>query len=288
MIEAGRFHISGPRGTAASPSITALPCSFLTPLINGVIGGPRRWDYVGDASEVEGRSHRLPAPGFAGRGPVCVELPAPRPHGHPADLDSRAVPHPTLLFVPGAASPASKDERSSRRQGEVTDDLARRHPHRHGGIFPDDLREAVAGRCSHGLWRRWRSANCPFAFVMRQGQVRDTGGPARPATGQRQGKGAAQRTMSRAALRPSPHRRLERIARRRGRMRPPSSPPGKTPGREPLSGFRPRAASYQVGSVGCGQRYGAGRSASITKAQRWWSSTVTAPRLMKLRHARHP
>ena len=93
---------------------TGVPCSFLTPLINGVIAAPGL-AYVGAASEGEAVAIAAGA-WLAGRqdGGDVPEL-RPRQRGQSADLAERAVPHPDPAGDDLARpSPASRTSRSTR------------------------------------------------------------------------------------------------------------------------------------------------------------------------------
>src|SRR5260370_29098064 len=91
MIDAGEF--IGAARAAGLDFYTGVPCSFLTPLINGVIGGAKGaggLDYVGAASEGEAVAIASGA-----------RLPRPRTRGMcPNSRPRNAVNPPTSLNVP--------------------------------------------------------------------------------------------------------------------------------------------------------------------------------------------
>src|SRR5438445_7234741 len=124
MIEAGEF--IGAARAAGLDFYTGVPCSFLTPLINGVIGGAKGQgglDYVGAASEGEAVAIASGA-WLAGRQTVVMCQNSGL--GNMVNpLTSLNAPFriPTLLIVTWRGEPGLKDEPQHDVMGEITDDL---------------------------------------------------------------------------------------------------------------------------------------------------------------------
>jgi len=124
MIEAGDFIAAARRG--GLDFYTGVPCSFLTPLINGVIGGAKGaggLDYVGAASEGEAVAIASGA-WLAGRQTVVMCQNSGL--GNAVNpLTSLNVPFriPTLLIVTWRGEPGLKDEPQHDVMGEITDGL---------------------------------------------------------------------------------------------------------------------------------------------------------------------
>jgi phosphonopyruvate decarboxylase len=161
---------------------TGVPCSFLTPLINGVIGGTGLC-YVGAASEGEAVAIAAGA-WLAGR--RTVVLCQNSGLGNAVNpLTSLNAPFriPTLLVTTWRGRPGIKDEPQHALMGEITHGLLDliRIGHRPFPTTPDDLTAALDHACAE-----MDRLDLPFAFVMAEDSVepetlRQTPPPARPA-----------------------------------------------------------------------------------------------------------
>jgi len=181
MIEAGAF-IDAAR-EAGFDFYTGVPCSFLTPLINGVIGGakgPGGLDYVGAASEGEAVAIASGA-WLAGRQTVVMCQNSGLGNAvNPLTSLNAPFRIPTLLIVTWRGEPGLKDEPQHDLMGEITDDLLDVIRIGHAA-FPTeaiDIAPTLA-RASAAMAQR----DLPFALVMPKGSVRDAGlsqPPARP------------------------------------------------------------------------------------------------------------
>lgn len=248
MIEADEF-IDAARARGID-FYTGVPCSFLTPLINGVIGAAGL-DYVGASSEGEAVAIASGA-WLAGRKTVVMCQNSGLGNAiNP--LTSLNVPFriPTLLIVTWRGEPGLKDEPQHDLMGEITGGMLDVIRIGHAA-FPREAREIgpALDRATGEMARR----DLPFAFVMAKGSVRDVG-------------------LSQAPARPKPPGR--RHDHREGGARPPRiavlerllagvpdaagivATTGKT-GRELFTlSDRPQHL-YQVGSMGCASSMGLG------------------------------
>jgi phosphonopyruvate decarboxylase len=150
---------------------TGVPCSFLTPLINRVIGA-KGLSYVGAASEGEAVGIAAGA-WLAGRQSVVMCQNSGL--GNTVNpLTSLNFPFriPTLMVVTWRGQPGIKDEPQHELMGLVTASLLDtiRVPHAafpaEPGQVPPALDQAFAAMTSGEL---------PYAFIMPQGSVRDDG-----------------------------------------------------------------------------------------------------------------
>ena len=106
-----RFHRRR-RARAGFDFYTGVPCSFLTPLINGVLSA-RALDYVGAASEGEAVAIASGA-WLAGRKTVVMCQNSGLGNAvNPLTSLNTPFRIPTLLVTTGAASPASPTSRST-------------------------------------------------------------------------------------------------------------------------------------------------------------------------------
>jgi phosphonopyruvate decarboxylase len=248
MIEAADFiDAARDRGFAF---YTGVPCSFLTPLINGVIGA-KGLDYVGAASEGEAVAIASGA-WLAGRQTVVMCQNSGL--GNMVNpLTSLNAPFriPTLLIVTWRGEPGLKDEPQHDVMGEVTDDLLDVIRIDHAG-FPDDAREIapVLARAVAAMAER----EMPFAFVMRKGSVRDTPLDQPPASAKPPGR---RNDHVAGGARPSRIAVLERMLGGVPDSAAIVATTGKT-GRELFTlADRPQHL-YQVGSMGCASGMGLG------------------------------
>src|SRR6185437_5545397 len=173
MIEAGAF-IDAARD-AGFDFYTGVPCSFLTPLINGVIGGAKGsggLDYVGAASEGEAVAIASGA-WLAGRQTVVMCQNSGLGNAvNPLTSLNAPFRIPTLLIVTWRGEPGLKDEPQHDLMGEITDGLLDVIRIGHAA-FPTEatdiaptLARAVGAMAERDL---------PFALVMPKGSVRDAG-----------------------------------------------------------------------------------------------------------------
>jgi phosphonopyruvate decarboxylase len=169
MISADEF--LGPARERGFDFYAGVPCSFLTPLINRVIGDDRL-DYVGAASEGEAVAIASGA-WLAGRQTVVICQNSGL--GNAVNpLTSLNVPFriPTLLVVTWRGQPGLKDEPQHVLMGEITGALLDviRVPH---APFPDESASVVPAldRAAADM----ASRELPYAFIMAQGSVRDDG-----------------------------------------------------------------------------------------------------------------
>jgi phosphonopyruvate decarboxylase len=148
-----------------------VPCSFLTPIINRVIGDPRL-EYVGATSEGEAVAIASGA-WLAGRKTVVMCQNSGL--GNAVNpLTSLSFPFriPTLLVVTWRGQPGIHDEPQHELMGQITGRLLEtmRVPHR---VFPDTV-DAVPPALDEAEEKMARS-ELPFAFVMAKDAVRDDG-----------------------------------------------------------------------------------------------------------------
>src|SRR6266436_2780798 len=121
MIDAGEF--IGAARAAGLDFYTGVPCSFLTPLINGVIGGAKGaggLDYVGAASEGEAVAIASGA-WLAGRQTVVMCQNSGLGNAvNPLTSLNAPFRIPTLLIVTWRGEPGLKDEPQHVLMGEIT------------------------------------------------------------------------------------------------------------------------------------------------------------------------
>ena len=230
---------------------TGVPCSFLTPLINRVIGSPNL-DYVGAASEGEAVGIAAGA-WLAGRRTVVMCQNSGL--GNAVNpLTSLNFPFriPTLLVVTWRGQPGIADEPQHELMGQITGDVldvirVQR------AAFPDEVVDVspALDRAEAEMADR----ELPYAFIMAQGSVRDDGleqtPPACRAAGSRL-------ELSEGALAlPSRVAALERVLA----VAPPEAAivatTGKT-GRELFTLADREQHLYLVGSMGCASGVGLG------------------------------
>jgi phosphonopyruvate decarboxylase len=165
MITADEF--LGPARERGLDFFTGVPCSFLTPLINGVIGDPNI-DYVGAASEGEAVAISAGA-WLAGRNPVVMCQNSGL--GNAVNpLTSLNFPFriPTLLIVTWRGQPGLNDEPQHELMGHITGSLLdllmvphRPFPRAADKVAPA-LDDALAEMARTGL---------PYAFILDKGAV---------------------------------------------------------------------------------------------------------------------
>jgi phosphonopyruvate decarboxylase len=148
---------------------TGVPCSFLTPLINGVLGSAGL-DYVGAASEGEAVAIAAGA-WLAGR--QTVVLCQNSGLGNAVNpLTSLNAPFriPTLLIVTWRGQPGLADEPQHKVMGEITQNLLStiRVAHAPFPTTPEELSAAMGSAAEHMF-----GADRVYALVMAKGSLRD-------------------------------------------------------------------------------------------------------------------
>lgn len=255
MIEAGSFLAAArSRGLAFC---TGVPCSFLTPFINRVIGDPAM-AYVGAASEGEAVAIAAGA-WLAGRETAVICQNSGLGNAvNPLTSLNHPFRIPTLLIVTWRAGPGLKDEPQHEVMGAITPQLLDviRIPHQ---PFPDEdgLIEPALDQAFVTMGR-----TClPFAFIMRRGDVRSEGlNQPEPV---RFGRGETL-DLRRGAERPLRVRVLERVLADLPEAAAVIATTGKC-GRELFTlADRPQHL-YQVGSMGCAGAMGLGVAMNVRR-----------------------
>ena len=150
---------------------TGVPCSFLTPLINGVISD-RTTRYVGAA--IEGEAVAIAAGAWlAGRGPVVMCQNSGLGNTiNPLTSLNWPFRIPTLLIVTWRGQPGLKDEPQHELMGQVMarllDDIDIGHR-----LFP--RREAEVGPALQAAGAKMAERDLPYAFIMEKGSVAEAG-----------------------------------------------------------------------------------------------------------------
>ena len=149
---------------------TGVPCSFLTPLINGAISS-RMTNYVGAASEGEAVAIASGA-WLAGRQTVVMCQNSGLGNAvNPLTSLNAPFRIPTLLVVTWRGQPGLKDEPQHEVMGEITASLLDVIGVEHAD-FPDASElEATLDRAHAVCTKESR----PFALIMKKGSVRDDG-----------------------------------------------------------------------------------------------------------------
>ena len=150
---------------------TGVPCSFLTPLINGVLSNTAV-DYVGAASEGEAVAIAAGA-WLAGRNTVVMCQNSGLGNAvNPLTSLNAPFRIPTLLITTWRGQPGTHDEPQHEVMGRITQNLLsvieieqEAFP-KEAALLPAALGRSVDRMARTGL---------PFAFVMEQGSVRDDG-----------------------------------------------------------------------------------------------------------------
>jgi phosphonopyruvate decarboxylase len=153
-----------------------VPCSFLTPLINGVLSR-KALAYVGAASEGEAVAIAAGA-WLAGRKTVVMCQNSGLGNAvNPLTSLNAPFRIPTLLITTWRGQPGIGDEPQHKLMGQITQKLLSVIEVEHepfpttAEALPAAMRRAVA---------RMAQSELPFAFVMEQGSVRDDGLEAAP------------------------------------------------------------------------------------------------------------
>jgi len=248
MIEADAF--LQPARAKGFDFYTGVPCSFLTPIINRVIGGPD-YGYVAAASEGEAVAIAAGA-WLAGRGSVVMMQNSGL--GNAVNpLTSLNFPFriPALMIVTWRGGPGLKDEPQHELMGQITPQLldVMRIPN---AGFPGDP-AAVEGSLAEAGAEMDRTG-LPFAYVMEKGTIApealDAGPSPAPAKARQTDRRAGGPVPTRYAL-------LERLLGALPDEAAVIATTGKT-GRELFTiADRPQHL-YQVGSMGCAAGMGLG------------------------------
>src|SRR5262245_25678908 len=169
MISAAEFFAAAARH--GFDFYTGVPCSLLTPLINGVLSRPAL-TYIGATSE--GEAAAIAAGGWlAGRSTVVMCQNSGLGNAvNPLTSLNAPFRIPTLLVTTWRGQPGIGDEPQHQVMGEITHRLLSVIGFEHEAVpkTPQEL-PAALGRAS-----AWMAEHeLPFAFVMEQGSVRDDG-----------------------------------------------------------------------------------------------------------------
>ena len=229
---------------------SGVPCSFLTAMINRVIGD-RALTYVGAASEGEAVAICAGA-WLAGRKTVVMCQNSGL--GNTVNpLTSLNFPFriPTLMIVTWRGQPGLHDEPQHELMGEITDELLEtmRIPHL---PFPAES-GAIAGALESAEGEMARSG-LPFAFIMARGSVANEALDEKPVA--RRGAGRRRDLAAGGAL-PA---RVEVLERFLGVVPPTAAVIATTgyTGRELFTLADREQHLYQVGSMGCASGMGLG------------------------------
>jgi len=240
----------GPARDRGFDFYTGVPCSFLTPIINRVIGD-RALTYVGAASEGEAVGIAAGAWLAGRRSAVMCQNSGLGNAVNPLTSLSFPFRIPALLIVTWRGQPGIGDEPQHELMGQITHALldTMRIPHRD---FP---REAVEVKPAlDAADAAMAASSLPFAFVMEKDTVRDDGldqpAPARRPRGARRDLAEGRERPTRAAV-------LERLVA----ILPVAAAVVATTGKAGRELFtiadRPQHI-YQVGSMGCASAMGLG------------------------------
>lgn len=162
---------------------SGVPCSFLTPLINAVIGA-RELTYVGAASEGEAVAIASGA-WLAGRKTVVICQNSGLGNTvNPITSLNHPFMIPTLMVVTWRGQPGLKDEPQHVLMGQITDKLLDVIRVPHAG-FPVETGavEAALDAADQAMAK----SGLPYAFIMAQGTVRDDGLHATPVKPRKRG-----------------------------------------------------------------------------------------------------
>lgn len=255
MIAADDF--LGPARRAGFDFFTGVPCSFLTQIINRVIGD-KDLTYVGAASEGEAVAIAAGA-WLAGRDTVVMFQNSGLGNAvNPLTSLNYPFRIPTLVIATWRGAPTIKDEPQHELMGQITGALLEliRVPHRPfpktAAAVPSALDDARTVMAQTGL---------PFAFVMEKGDVADealsAGGPAPRPPGRRI-------EACTGKTRPTRYRTLEVLLEELPAAAAVIATTGKC-GRELFTlADRPQHL-YQVGSMGCAAGMGLGVALNVRR-----------------------
>ena len=168
MITASEFLHEA--GQAGFDFYTGVPCSFLTPLINGVLSAPGL-AYVGAASEGEAVAIASGA-WLAGRRTVVMCQNSGLGNAvNPLTSLNHPFRIPTLFVTTWRGEPGIPDEPQHELMGEITQDLIALM-RLEQAPFPADP-TALAPALAQAV-TRMEATGLPYAFVMRKGDVADS------------------------------------------------------------------------------------------------------------------
>ncbi len=254
MIRAGEYLAAA--GRRGLDFYTGVPCSFLTPMINRVIGdGATR--YVGAASEGEAVAIAAGA-WLAGRETTVMCQNSGLGNAiNPLTSLNHPFRIPTLMIVTWRGEPGLGDEPQHELMGEVTGALldtirvGRRS-------FPSSADEIEAALDEAYAWMR--ADQLPFAFVMAKGSVEDSGLDPTPAPPPPSGRARDLRRGGRPLA-----KRIEVLERVLATVGPEVgivATTGKC-GRELFTLADREQHLYQVGSMGCAAGMGLGVAGNV-------------------------
>lgn len=237
---------------------TGVPCSFLTPLINGAIGS-ERFSYVGAASEGEAVAIASGAWLAGRRTAVMCQNSGLGNAVNPITSLNFPFKIPTLMVVTWRGGPGLKDEPQHELMGRITPGLLElmEVPHR---PFPTEASEAPAaiGEALDIM----DQTGLPFAFIMQKGDVDNPGGDEMSAPPARVAGEASDFSGQGASM--TRYRALEDILQAVSDDTAIVATTGKC-GRELFTiADRPQHL-YQVGSMGCAAAMGLGVALSSDK-----------------------
>jgi phosphonopyruvate decarboxylase len=167
VIRAGAFLDAASQ--AGFDFYTGVPCSYLTPLINGVLSAPGL-SYVGAASEGEAVAIAAGA-WLAGRRTVVMCQNSGLGNAvNPLTSLNRPFRIPTLLITTWRGEPGVPDEPQHELMGQITQDLlsVMGVPHAPFPASDVDVLSAMQDAA-----HRLQATSLPFSFVMRKGDVAD-------------------------------------------------------------------------------------------------------------------
>ncbi len=236
---------------------TGVPCSFLTPLINRVIGDPAG-DYVGAASEGEAVAIAAGA-WLAGRRTVVMCQNSGLGNAvNPLVSLNYPFRIPTLLIVTWRGAPGLKDEPQHELMGEITAAMldTMRIPHRPFPRTPD----AVPGTLD-AIAAAMAASDLPGALILEKDTVRDDGLDQKPRPLPVPG---ARLDLCEHGSRPARAAFLERLLALLAPLAAVIATTGKC-GRELFTlADRPQHL-YQVGSMGCASAMGLGVALNVAR-----------------------
>ena len=175
MISADQF-LGAARGHGFD-FYTGVPCSFLTPLINGAISDPAT-AYVGATSEGEAVAIAAGA-WLTGRLPVVMCQNSGLGNTvNPLTSLNHPFRIPSLLITTWRGQPGLADEPQHELMGEITAALLDMM-HLDHAPFPDD--EAALAPCLAAAAQIMDATGLPYGLIMQKGSVRDDGLDQRPA-----------------------------------------------------------------------------------------------------------
>ncbi|WP_426955121.1 phosphonopyruvate decarboxylase [Muricoccus radiodurans] len=157
-------------GRAGFDFYTGVPCSFLTPLINGVLSSPAL-AYVGAASEGEAVAIASGA-WLAGRQTVVMCQNSGLGNAvNPLTSLNHPFRIPTLFLTTWRGEPGIPDEPQHEIMGQITQDLIALMRLEQAPFPP--ARQALGPALAHAV-ERMEATGLPYAFVVRKDDVADT------------------------------------------------------------------------------------------------------------------